>query len=244
MTYANVKVDGVDDVLEDYTKRAAEDDEVVEYAERIVKANGSEIRIGLDSCCVASGTDRIERALEKSLRALNSSVPIKHVSCVHMCHQVPVIEVIQEGKPTTLYAHVQEEDVLEIVTRHFKAQNPLAKLRSSAIKWTEQLYGDLDKETLAQRHGPDVRDKPIKTSTFLSKQVHIATEGRGDIDPASLDEYLRRGGFMAVEKCLFGKSTGVALMSKIVVYVAVAELVSPQVANGDLFTERQATKNM
>ena len=214
ITYANVKVDGVDDVLEDFTKRAAEGDEVEVFEERKVKHNGAEIRIGLDSCCVASGTDRIERQIEKSLRELDSDVPVKHVSCVHMCHQVPVIEILEDGKPATMYAHVQEEDVSEIITRHFKAKNPLAMLRATAMKWTEQLYGDLDKDTLVDRHGPDVRDKPIETSTFLSKQVHIATEGRGDIDPASLDEYLRSGGFMAVEKCLYGKTKGIALLSK------------------------------
>ena len=214
ITYANVKVETVEEVLADYDKRATESDEVVEQKERKVKRNGAEIRIGLDSCCVASGTDRIERAIEKALRELDSDVPIKHVSCVHMCHQVPVIEVIEDGKAAALYVHVQEEDVSEIVTRHFKARNPLAFLKSKALKWSEQLYGDLDDEILTERHGPDVRDKTIETSTFLSKQIHIATEGRGQIDPVSLDEYLRSGGFMAVEKCLFGKSKGIALLSK------------------------------
>ncbi|MFP6614992.1 MAG: NADH-ubiquinone oxidoreductase-F iron-sulfur binding region domain-containing protein, partial [Candidatus Hydrogenedentota bacterium] len=123
------------------------------------------------------------------------------------------IEVVQEGKPTSMYVKVEEEDISEIVSRHFKAVNPLTKLKTAAMKWSEHLYGDLGQEEMVDRHGADVRDNPVASSTFLTKQIHIATEHRGDLDPASLDEYLRRGGFMALEKCLFGATKGVALMS-------------------------------
>ena len=215
VTYANVQVDSVTAVFEDFAKREAEGKKThAPKKPRNIKANGAEIRIGLDSCCVAGGTDRIEAAIEAALREIESDVPIKHVSCVHMCHQVPVIEVVQEGKPTIMYVKVEEEDVSEIVSRHFKARNPLTMLKTAALKWSEHLYGDIGHDDLVQKHGADVRDNHVASSTFLTKQIHIATEFRGDLDPASLEEYLRRGGFMALEKCLFGKTKGVALMSK------------------------------
>ena len=215
VTYANVQVDSVTAVFEDFAKREAEGKKThAPKKPRNIKANGAEIRIGLDSCCVAGGTDRIEAAIEAALREIESDVPIKHVSCVHMCHQVPVIEVVQEGKPTIMYVKVEEEDVSEIVSRHLKARNPLTMLKTAALKWSEHLYGDIGHDDLVQKHGADVRDNHVASSTFLTKQIHIATEFRGDLDPASLEEYLRRGGFMALEKCLFGKTKGVALMSK------------------------------
>lgn len=212
VTYANVGVDSVPSVIQDFTKRESEKGQPKDRPSRDVKFNGAEIRIGLDSCCVASGTDKIELALEKALDELDSDVPIKHVSCVHMCHQVPVIEVIQNGKESSLYVKVDEEDVSEIVARHFKPRNPFGRLRSTALRWTEHLYDDFNSEKLLERHEEDVRDGPV-TSSFLAHQKHIATEYRGDLDPASLDEYLRRGGFMAVEKCLFGRAKGRALLA-------------------------------
>ncbi|MFP6581630.1 MAG: NAD(P)H-dependent oxidoreductase subunit E [Candidatus Hydrogenedentota bacterium] len=213
VTYANVGIDSITPVFEDFVKREAEAlNGKTELKPRKTHLNGAEIRIGLDSCCVASGTDRIEAALEAALIEIESDVPIKHVSCVHMCHQVPVIEVVQEGKPTTMYVKVDEEDISEIVSKHFKPKNPLSLLKSAAMKWSEHLYSNLDQEELVSRHGSDVRDEATN-STFLSKQVHIATEFRGDLDPASLPEYLQRGGFMALEKCLFGSTGGVALMA-------------------------------
>lgn len=212
VTYANVAVDSITPVFEDFQKRQAEGGNTKELKPRETRANGTEIRIGLDSCCVASGTDRIEAAVEAALIDIDSLVPIKHVSCVHMCHQVPVIEIIEDGKPNTMYVKVEEEDVSEIVLRHFKPKNPLTLLKAAAMKWTDHLYTDLNEEKLVQRHGEHVRDEAAN-STFLAKQVHIATEHRGDLDPASLPEYLQRGGFMALEKCLFGSTGGAALLA-------------------------------
>lgn len=211
VTYAHAGADSVPSIFRDFQKREAEKDEVQEHHEREVKVNGSEIRIGLDSCCVAGGTDKIELALNRALEEIESDVPIKHVSCVHMCHQVPVIEIIQPNKSPTLYVKVEKENVSDIVARHFNPQNPLTRLRGSLLRWTEHLYGG-GAEDIPDHHSADVRDEHV--STFLDNQCHIATEHRGDLDPADLDEYLRRGGFAAVEKCLFGKTRGLALMAR------------------------------
>jgi len=214
VTYANVTLDSMPDVLEDFEKRESERGKgSKDLAERPIKQNGSEIRVGLDSCCVAGGTDKIELAVDRALRELESDIPIKHVSCVHMCHQVPVLEVVEEGKEPFIYVKVKEEDVSAIVAKHFAPKNPLAWLKSSAMRWTEHLYEDVSKTEIVERHENDVRDDPDAAS-FLENQVHIATEGRGDLDPASLDEYLQKGGFMAVEKCLFGTTKGRAILQK------------------------------
>jgi len=44
------------------------------------------------------------------------------------------------------------------------------------------------------------RDPNVRA--FLDKQVHIATEHFGKLDPLDLDEYLAHGGFEALRKCL------------------------------------------
>ena len=50
------------------------------------------------------------------------------------------------------------------------------------------------------RYSIDVRDRPM--AGFLDKQLHIATEHYGDIDPVDLDEYVRNDGFKALQRCL------------------------------------------
>ena len=231
VTYAHASQDGVPDILDDFERRQEDDDSGDEDLTRKVREQGAEIRVGLDSCCVASGTDRIELAIEKALRELGSDVPVKHVSCVHMCHQVPVIEVIEPDKKPSLYVKVEEEDVSAIVARHFKPLDPMKLIRSSVMRWTEHLYGGIEEEEVVERHADTARDEHV--ATFLDGQMHIATEHRGDIDPASLDEYLQRGGFMAFEKVLFGKATGHILLKRKGVPV------SPPNGNSKPWTQQQ-----
>ncbi|MDP7638150.1 MAG: NAD(P)H-dependent oxidoreductase subunit E [Candidatus Hydrogenedentes bacterium] len=211
VTYPNVTVDTVSSVVQDFEKRESEKGKEDGRPARKIVENGAEIRIGLDSCCVAGGSDKVEVALHRALEELDSDVPVKHVSCVHMCHQIPVIEIIELNKPPAMYAKVDPANVADIVARHFKPKNPIKWLRSEALRWSDHLYGE-DGQDVLERHDDKVREDHV--SSFLTHQDHIATEFRGEIDPASLDEYLRKGGYMAVEKLLFGKSTGLALMSK------------------------------
>ncbi len=213
VTYAHAAAaDTVSDIIHDFEKRRDEPKVEKKNGKRKVKENGAEIRVGLDSCCVASGSDRIELAVMRALEEIESEVPIKHVSCVHMCHSVPVIEVVEKGKQPTLYTKVKEEDIAEIVNRHFKPKNPLRLLTSSLTRFADNLYGGVEKDELVQRYDDDARDSMV--STFLGAQYHIATEYRGDLDPASLDEYLRRGGFAAIEKVIFGDNKGRILLAR------------------------------
>jgi NADH-quinone oxidoreductase subunit F len=213
VTYANVGPESVGATMRDFEQRESNKGNAAAPVERTVVENGSEIRIGLDSCCVAGGTDRIEAAVEEALVGINSTVPIKHVSCVHMCHQVPVLEIIEENKEPTMYLRVTTDDIPDIVARHFKPMNPVARLRSTALRWADNLYVDADtSENAVSRHDGTIRDEHV--TAFLGNQIHIATEYHGEIDPHDLDEYLKKGGFAAVERCLFGKVTGAIMMAR------------------------------
>ena len=51
-----------------------------------------------------------------------------------------------------------------------------------------------------ERYALNVREKHV--SLFLGRQVPIATEFRGTLNPLDMDEYIQRKGFMALKKCL------------------------------------------
>jgi NADH-quinone oxidoreductase subunit F len=213
VTYANVAAESVDATMRDFEQREKDKDKDTGTHERKIVENGTEIRIGLDSCCVAGGTDRIDAAVEAALVSIESTVHVKHVSCVHMCHQVPVLEIIEANKEPTMYLRVTPEDIPDIIARHFKPAGPISRLRAKALRWADNLYVDQDtSEHAVSRHDGTVRDEHV--TAFLGHQVHIATEYHGEIDPHDLDEYLKKGGFAAVERCLFGKITGAIMMAR------------------------------
>ncbi|WP_321343281.1 NAD(P)H-dependent oxidoreductase subunit E [uncultured Draconibacterium sp.] len=197
-TYGHVASDQVGQLIADFESLKG-----TKNSKKARKADGSEIqgeiRIGLGSCCVASGSKEIQEEVEQVVNESGLRVNLKHVGCVGMCHQVPLVEVVpNEGEPT-LYAKVKPEDVKNIVESHFQAPGLFARLKNKLIHTVEEIQTDRNWDGI-ERYEISMREKPV--ASFLGKQVPIATEYRGIINPLDINEYLSRGGFSAVEKVL------------------------------------------
>ncbi|MFC1570037.1 NADH-ubiquinone oxidoreductase-F iron-sulfur binding region domain-containing protein [bacterium] len=145
----------------------------------------AEVRVGLGSCCQASGSGAVHETIQQVLSEFDASVTVKRVGCVGMCHQTPLVEVVLPDQSPILYAHVQQQDVRQIVQKHFAPTNPLQKIRRVTSQWLEDLYTDETWESVT-RYSIDVRDKPV--AAFLNRQKHITTEYCGVIDPVDLEE--------------------------------------------------------
>ena len=198
VTYGHVTTSQVDDIIADFGAQAGK-----KGKKQFRKADGTEIRgeirIGLGSCCVASGSEEIKNAVEETVNANGLQVKLKHVGCVGMCHQVPLVEIVPTGGEPVLYSKVKPEDVKDIVASHFKPTGLLSKLKSRLLESVEYIQTDAKWEGI-ERYALDVRDKPV--SSFLGRQIPIATEYRGIINPLDMDEYRSRGGFRAVRRAL------------------------------------------
>ncbi len=160
---------------------------------------GAQIHIGLGSCCMAKGSDRLFHALQESVSQTGANVTIKRVGCVGMCHRTPLIEVAVPGKSSTFYAGVTPAKANDVILRHFrprKFRQRMSRLWSRAL---DALLLDDGEERIA-RYSLSTRETGVKA--FLDKQVHIATEHFGQIDPLNLEEYLAHDGFTAVRRCL------------------------------------------
>lgn len=199
VTYGHVESDAVDAMLADFLKNAANPQETEKAASSESDASQGEIRIGLGSCCVAGGSEKVRIALQKSLNELGSTIPVKNVSCVGVCHQTPLLEIILPGKAPALYAKVQAEDVEAIVARHIPAQKKLFAWKRKAARWFESLYAS-DSVKKPQDYALDAEGEAL--SAFMKGQQRLATEYCGEINPLDLDEYIRLGGFQAFESCL------------------------------------------
>ena len=196
ITYGHVAADQVDQVVADFESQQGKPE-----AKKYRHADGSEIkgeiRIGLGSCCVASGSDEIRKEVEKVAGENHLRVKLKHVGCVGMCHQVPLVEIVpNEGEPT-LYAKVKPEDVKKIVETHFEPPSLISKLKNKLFNFAEDIQTDRHWEGV-ERYEISMREKPV--ASFLGSQVPIATEYRGIINPVDINEYKTRGGFSALEK--------------------------------------------
>ncbi|MHC4515010.1 MAG: NAD(P)H-dependent oxidoreductase subunit E [Planctomycetota bacterium] len=200
-TYGNVPTDGVARVFADFQLQQQGVGRASTGVATVADNGTAEIRIALDSCCVAAGTATVHRALETEVSRARANAIVKRVGCVGMCHQVPMVEVVKPGCEPRVYARVSEQDARAIVQRNFPPPGVLGRFRRLLSRGIDSLLTD---ETWGgiERYALDVRDAPV--TDFLGRQVPIATADCVETDPLDIDAYIARGGFAALETCLGG----------------------------------------
>ena len=196
VTYGHVTTSQVATVLSDFeSQKESPGRKKYKYADG-TEVRG-EIRIGLGSCCVASGSDEIRDAVESTIERKGLNVKLKHVGCVGMCHQVPLVEIVPADGESTLYSRVKAADVDQIVQEHFQPAGLLKRLSGKLLNAADTIRDD-SRWTGVDRYALDVREKHV--SLFLDKQIPMATEFRGIINPLDAEEYRSRDGFKGLAR--------------------------------------------
>ena len=158
-----------------------------------------EIRICLDSSCVAAGSGKVYEALNKAVDETGVQAVVKSVGCSGMSYLAPLVEVVLADGTSFRYARVQPHDARAIVRRHFKPRQVGRRIKSTISTMLDRLLTDRAWEAVT-RYSIDVRDQQL--AGYMDKQIHIATEHCGCVDPVDLDEYIQNDGFEALQKCV------------------------------------------
>jgi NADH:ubiquinone oxidoreductase subunit F (NADH-binding)/NADH:ubiquinone oxidoreductase subunit E/Pyruvate/2-oxoacid:ferredoxin oxidoreductase delta subunit len=196
-TYGHLAPDTVGMMLDDFRatrhETVADVDAVLCQRETVGKP---EIRVGLGSCCMAKGSDELFHLLRSTVKDFGLDVPVKRVGCVGMCHQTPIVEIRLPNKPAAFYSKVTPEQAEGIVRRHF----PPANLGRRLVRWVDRTLEELVTANggLAKisEQKLDMASRPVEL--FMGRQIRIASEGFGEMDPIDLDEYLAHDGFKAL----------------------------------------------
>lgn len=162
---------------------------------------GAEIHVGLGSCCMAKGSDQLFHALRANAARSGAHVSVKRVGCVGMCHRTPMIEVSLPGRPGNFYSDLDASQARALMQRYFPQRNLLHRVSefwSSALD--QLLLGGVTARQQVTRYSMSKSDPGVRS--FLGKQLHIATEHFGRLDPLDLDEYLEYDGFKALRQCI------------------------------------------
>ena len=197
-TYGHVAPGKVSEVISDFLiSRTLAGEKNNENANSIKSAG--EIRLGMGSCCMASGSKEIYDQIEVACRELGIKVDVKPVGCVGVCKKVPLIDIITPEGEKIRYPNVKAVEIKEILHSHFKPASHLKRLKNNFLNRLDNWHTDITWDNILWTPAPE-RTKVI--NSFLSKQKHISTEGYGEMTPLDIDDYVSKGGFKALSAAL------------------------------------------
>jgi NADH-quinone oxidoreductase subunit F len=200
-TFGMLTPAGVPDLLRDIERAAAEAKDVPGEVGLAVGNGHGEIRVGLGSCCVVKGSLDLLHGLRAAVAAAGLLTPVRRVGCVGACHRTPIVEVLAPGREPRLYAEVTPDDAARIVRDSFRPRGFVRRVKAVTSRWIAPLVGD-DVDASGRAFRTDVRDPQV--TEFLGKQVHIATEHFGVLDPLDLDQAIELGAFRSLQRVLDG----------------------------------------
>ena len=81
---------------------------------------GDFIRVGMSTCGIAAGADKVFRVLGEEIKKRGSAIDLLKCGCLGMCHAEPLVEVAVAGMPRVIYCRVDEDCAREIFRRHIE----------------------------------------------------------------------------------------------------------------------------
>ncbi|MBC7334777.1 MAG: NADH-quinone oxidoreductase subunit NuoF [Clostridia bacterium] len=82
------------------------------------------VRVGLATCGIAAGADKVFQALAQELTG-QQDVWLKQTGCLGMCHNEPLVEVLTPAGASYLYTKVTPEKATDIARRHVLGGEPV-----------------------------------------------------------------------------------------------------------------------
>ena len=133
------------------------------------------IKVGLASCGLAAGAGEVYDAIQKYIKKNKIKAEVKKTACIGMCFVEPLVEIYEDEKKSITYGDVTPENVGNIIDA-FSKGNPIEEnvIISNVLEASE--------------------NKTYK------KQKRIVLRNCGIIDPVSIDDYLEKDGYKALEK--------------------------------------------
>ncbi len=142
------------------------------------------IFIGMGTCGLAAGAQKVEEAIKAELLKLNIKAKIEATGCIGYCAKEVIVDIKLPGQPRISYCEITPKLVSKLIQKTIVEKNV----------FTEKLLGAHEKNEMGV---PTLKEDP-----FFKHQLKIVLEHCGIINPTSIDTYIAHGGFKAFDKVL------------------------------------------
>ena len=160
------------------------------------------VLVGMATCGIATGARKVLDALRTEAESQNLGIKIVETGCQGACFLEPIVDVVIPGQARVTYTQVTPEDAAGLLEATARG-TVYEKRAMGRIAEEPFLIEDVNEKYCRGKLSPDVEKIPLYSEIpFFRDQMHIATRNCGYIDPASIDEYIAKGGYTAAAKAL------------------------------------------
>jgi NADH-quinone oxidoreductase subunit F len=145
------------------------------------------IFVGAGTCGLGAGAGKTLARLRAYCETMKLDVDIREVGCIGLCSEEPLMDVQLPGRTRVSFANVTEDKVDGLLDSVFQGILP-----------REQVLGQF----FAEGQEPWEGVRSMGAHPFLAIQKRWVLANSGLIDFTSIDEYIARGGYSAVQRAL------------------------------------------
>lgn len=158
----------------------------------LIEHDAPVLLVGMGTCGLANGAQAVHDALRAECEARGLQAAIIPVGCMGYCAREVIVDVKLPGRPRISYCEVKPQDVQSIIERTVVGGEIIpGKLLGLYERTTQDGW----------QTAPLLDELP-----FFAKQHKVNLENCGVIDPESIDQYLARGGYRALNAAINGHS--------------------------------------
>ena len=170
----------------------------------------TKIMVGMASCGIASGSRAVMKALRDETGRIGLDADVSPIGCIGACYKEPLVDIILPGKPRLTYANVTPPVAVDIArslaSGKIRTEGLFARteedenlVEGARVRIASGIVSD---SSLSDSADAFAGVPPFEDVPFFKQQKRIVLRNCGVIDPDSIDEYIARGGYFALQRVL------------------------------------------
>jgi NADH-quinone oxidoreductase subunit F len=168
----------------------------------LYRPSGIKVNFGMASCGIAAGAKKALQRAQQEWPTSSNGLHFAQTGCLGLCQEEPLVEILEPDAPRIVYKHVTKEKIVELIYARLKGD--------LNEKWALGQFSD-PRSVLEQDTPNPISESALAKKIpilekipFYGKQLKVALRNCGYLDPDNIEEYIARGGFFALHKCLTG----------------------------------------
>jgi len=160
--------------------------EVIKY----YKKEGLEkpaIYVGMGTCGLGAGAGATYEKIKNYVNQKGIEADIIPVGCIGLCAEEPIVDIKLPGRTRVSFKRIAEDKVSDLLDRFLNGEIPY-----------DLVIGQFEEDNVL----PFEELSFINEHPFFKDQTRWVLENCGIINPDSIEEYISRGGYLALNKVL------------------------------------------